>query len=124
MRNDRCSSPLQVDRPIVIVDSNQVAGTLLSSRIADLKCAINCVVLRRKPITMDHRTLDPACFAHVFEPAQRSLVLLEFVIRKLTKPEVFPPSRFLFSSVPFQHLSKQPSCSLFLGPRGLVIGKV
>jgi len=73
---------------------------------------------------MDHRTLDPACFTNVFEPAQRSLVLLEFITRKFTKPEVFPPSRLLFSSVPFQELSKQPSCSLFLGPLGLVIGKV
>jgi hypothetical protein len=73
---------------------------------------------------MDHRTLDPASFANIGEPAQRGLVLLEFIIRKLTKPEIFPPSRFLFSSVPFQHLSKQPTCSLFFRPVGLVIRKV
>jgi len=82
------------------------------------------MVLRWEPIAMDHRTLDPARFANVFEPAQRSLVLLEFIIRKLTKPEVFPPSRFLFTSVPFQHLSKQPACSFFFAPLGLVIGEV
>jgi hypothetical protein len=73
---------------------------------------------------MNHRTFYPARFANVFEPAQRSLVLLEFIIRKLTKPEVFPPSRFLFSSVPFEHLSKQPACSFLFTPLGLVVGKV
>jgi hypothetical protein len=73
---------------------------------------------------MDHRTLDPARFANVFEPAQPSLVLLEFIIRKLTKPKVFPPSRLLFSSVPFQHLSKQPACSFLFVPLGLIVRKV
>jgi hypothetical protein len=105
VRNAGCDAPLQVNSSIVLVESNRITCTLLSPRVSDLKRPLDRMVLRGKVISMDYRTLDPADFALIHQTAQRTRILLQFIIRQFGKPEILPPSRFLLTAVPLQYLS-------------------
>ena len=80
MRNGGRSAPLEVNRPIAFVDGNHLPCVLPGSRIADFERPVDGMVLGRKAVPMDYRPLDATDLSNVDEPAQRTLVLLEFIV--------------------------------------------
>ena len=116
MRNGGGSAPLEINRPIAFVDVDTLPGAFPSPRITDFQRAVDGVVLGRKAVAIDYRPLDATDLAYEFESAQRTLVLLEFIIGKIAKPEIFPPSRFFLPAMPLQHLCEEPAGSLLVRP--------
>jgi hypothetical protein len=47
------SAPLEVDSEVEVINAHKLASTRPSSGITHLESAINGVVLRREPISMD-----------------------------------------------------------------------
>ena len=80
MRNGGGSAPLEVNRPIALVDGDNLSGVLPSSRITDFQRPVDGVVLGRKAVPIDYRPLDATNLSDEFESAQRTLVLLEFIV--------------------------------------------
>ena len=70
---------------------------------------------------MNYRPVDAGDLPDIDKPAQRILVLLQFVIGQFAKPEVFPPGRLLLAPVPLQHLREETTGPVLLGPFGLVL---
>src|ERR1700677_4758410 len=120
MWSGRGSSPLEVNRPIAFVYGNNLSGIFPSSRITGFQRPVDGVVLRRKAVPVDYRPLDASNLSDIDEPAEGAAVFLEFIVAKIAKPEIFPPSRFFLSPMPFQHLRKNPKRPLLIRPLGLV----
>ena len=116
MGNRRGRAPLEVDGSVPLVDVNDLAGETLRARIVHLGGSVNCMVLGRKAIAMNHRPLLTSHFSHVDKSSQGALVLLQLVVGKSTQPEVLPPGRLVLPPVPFQHLSQEPPCPMLVSP--------
>ena len=104
MRHLGTRAALQVDCPVAVVNCDYCSGALLRSGVANFQRPINGVVLWREAVAVDYGLLDSADFSNIDQAAKRTLVLLQFVVRQVAKPEIFPPRRFFLSAMPFQQL--------------------
>jgi hypothetical protein len=80
MRSGGGRSPLEVNRPTAIIDGNNLPGILPSPRITNFQRTVDGVVLGWKGVPIDYRPLDVINHSYEFEPAQSTLVLLEFIV--------------------------------------------
>jgi hypothetical protein len=80
MRSGGRSAPLEINRPIQVVEGDALPGILPSPWITDFKCPVDSVVLGRKAITIDYRPLDSTDLPNECEPSKSLLVLLEFIV--------------------------------------------
>ena len=80
MWNLRGCAPLQVNRPVVFVNSNDSPCTISGSRIVDFVSPVNSVVLWGETVPVNYRPFDMINHSDVGEPSHGVPVLLEFVV--------------------------------------------
>ena len=92
MRSRRGTTPLDVNRPIPVVNFQNLSGALFGSGVTNFFRSVDRMVLGREAVPINDRPIHATDFANQSEPAQRIPVLLEFGVGQPAKPEVLPPS--------------------------------
>ena len=114
------SALLDVDGAVVERNSHH-ASELIAPDAPEIVFGPDVGILQREPVAMNWRLGGAAGLLQERDVSQAGALMKQVFRREVAKPEVFPPNRLFFPSVPIQHERKKPSRLLLCAPFGDIV---
>src|SRR5262249_19806375 len=97
-----------IDRPVLEGNLLQFPKWLATTTPQVFSAAQICL-LDGKAVPMHRRPVSPPNGLHELELRNRRALVNKYLHEQPGEPEVVPPYRFVFTTVPIQHIAEQPA---------------